>query len=899
MTVASSDADISDAGSPAPRRWPPLWWRRFQLLPRPLRVTTWIVVALALAMVAALLAGVMITRRSFPQTEGRVVVPGLGAEVDVVRDEHGIPQIYADTADDLFRAQGFVHAQERFFEMDVRRHATAGRLAEMFGEDAVETDVVVRTLGWRRVAERELPLLRPETRAALDAYAAGVNAYLEGRSLGEISLEYAVLDAGGLDHRPEPWTPVDSLAWLKAMAWDLRGNMDDEIARSLAVDAVGPRRAQQLFPQYPYADHDPIVTQGSVVDGVYEQDATAGGSREPLRPAPRYRQARERAALARAASAADRLPAWLGSGDGVGSNAWVVSGDLTDTGAPLLANDPHLGVGMPGVWMQVGLHCRERTSACPYDVAGFSFSGVPGVIIGHNADIAWGFTNLGPDVTDLYVEQVRGGSYRYDGQELPLRTRTERIKVRDGDDVAIEVRSTRHGPLLSDAGGDLGDRLREIGASASESAGASGTQGDPEYAVALAWTALQPSTTADAILALDRASDWDSFRTALSSFAAPGQNVVYADKDGQIGYQATGLIPIRKSGNDGRSPARGWRSEDDWTGEVVPYDALPHVLDPDEDFVVTANQAAVGTDYPYFLTDDWDRGYRSQRIRTLLEAAVGRGEQLDVEAMAAIQRDDLHPLAAVLVPVLLDVRLRGHYASDGQRLLADWDFTQPADGEGSAAAAYFSVVWRNLLALTFHDDLPEAAWPDGGQRWMAVVTDLLRRPTDPFWDDVETDERETRDDIIRAALVQARDELTVRQALDPGEWTWGELHELDLRSSTLGESGIAVVERLFNRGGWGAAGSGSAVAAFAWDAAEGYEVVTGPSMRMVVDLDDFDSSRWVSLTGVSGHAFHPHYTDQTDVLMRGDDLAWPFSQDAVDAAADDTLTLVPAPTTGG
>ncbi len=258
--------------------------------------------------------------------------------------------------------------------------------------------------------------------------------------------------------------------------------------------------------------------------------------------------------------------------------------------------------------------------------------------------------------------------------------------------------------------------------------------------------------------------------------------------------------------------------------------------------------------------------------------------------MSDLQLDDRHPIAAVLTPYLLEVRLRRGYYSDGQRLLADWDFTQPAD---SAAAAYFNVVWRNLLELTFHDELPEVLWPDGGQRWMAVVTELVRHPRDAFWDDVETDEVETRDQIVVAALRAARDELTSRQAVNADEWTWGGLHELKLRSSTLGESGISVVERLFNRGGWEVAGSGSAVDAFAWDAAEGYEVVTGPSMRMVVSLADFDASRWINLTGVSGHAFHPHYTDQTDLMVTGRTLPWAFSRDAVDAAGTDVLTLVP------
>ncbi|MGA8256106.1 MAG: penicillin acylase family protein [Nocardioides sp.] len=878
----------------APRRWPPVWWRRFRRLPRPLRISTYLVIGLVLALLVGLLAGVVVARRSFPQTSGTIAVPGLSAEVQVVRDQHGIPQIYADTTEDLMYAQGFVHAQERFFEMDVRRHATAGRLAELFGEDALETDVLVRTMGWRRVAEREVPLLDPDTRVALDAYAKGVNAYLDDRALSRISLEYAVLDVGGLDYRPEPWTPVDSLSWLKAMAWDLRGNMQDEIDRTLTIDALGPERAAELFPAYPYAEHEPIVSGGAVVDGVFEQDATDDDTRNPKRPAFAPGLLKPAlgvlGALSRLGQASGRMPAWLGRGDGVGSNSWVVSGEHTDTGSPLLANDPHLGVSGPGVWMQVGLHCTTVSEVCAYDVAGFSFSGVPGVIIGHNADIAWGFTNLGPDVTDLFVERIEGDEWRHAGELLPIRSRTEVIEVADGDDVTITVRGTRHGPLVSDVERVTPEVLDGVLGEVRDVAPVPRPPETDEYALALSWTALKPAPTADAILGLNRARDWHSFRAAVSEFAAPAQNIVYADREGHIGYQAPGNVPIRKSGNDGRLPVAGWRSENDWTDQYVPFDGLPSVVDPDEGFIVTANQAVTSPDYPYFLTDDWDRGYRSQRIRDVLTRLVDADEPVSLAQMSDLQLDDRHPIAAVLTPYLLDIRLRRGYFADGQRLLATWDLSQPAD---SAAAAYFNVVWRNLLKLTFHDELPEVLWPDGGQRWMGVVTELLQQPGNTFWDDVTTDEVETRDQMIGAALRAARNELTSRQAVNPDEWTWGGLHQLELRSSTLGESGIGWVERLFNRGGWEVAGSGSAVNAFAWDAAEGYQAVTGPSMRMVVSLADLDDSRWVNLTGVSGHVFHPHYTDQTDLMVSGRTLPWAFTRDAVDAAADDVLTLVP------
>lgn len=899
MTVTTSAEQTPEpAPDPTPaRRWPPLWWRRFRRLPAPVRGATYVAVALVLVLVVSTLAGVVLVRRSFPQTSGTIEVPGLAGRVDVVRDDRGIPQIYADTTEDLMFAQGFVHAQERFFEMDVRRHATAGRLAEMFGEDAVESDVLVRTMGWRTVAERELPRLAPDTRVALGAYADGVNAYLDDRGPTQISLEYAVLDAGGLDYTPEPWTAVDSLAWLKAMAWDLRGNMQDEIDRVGSIDAVGRTRAEQLFPSYSYDEHPPAVTQGKVVDGVFEQNATKNDTRLPTRvaPSPALDGAPVAGALdglSRLGRATGRMPAWLGRGDGLGSNAWVVSGEHTTTGAPLLANDPHLGTSVPGVWMQVGLHCRSVSADCPYDVAGFSFAGMPGVVIGHNADVAWGFTNLGADVTDLYVERVQGDTWRYAGEQRPLRTHEETIEVEGADDVTIEVRATRHGPIVSDADGAVGDQAADVAGRATvpRPEPAPGAAAE-DYVVSLAWTALKPSRTADAILALDRATDWTDFRDAVSTFAAPGQNMVYADRAGHVGYQATGLVPIRKSGNDGRLPSAGWRPENDWSGDYVPFDGLPSVLDPDEGFVVTANQAVVGNDYPYALTDDWDLGYRSDRIRQLVTDGIADGGTLSVDDLTAMQLDTRNPLGPVLTPYLLDARLPRGYYSAGQRLLRTWDFDQPAD---SAAAAYFNAVWKNLLALTFGDELPEDLWPDGGQRWVAVVSTLLEHPDDEFWDDVATDDRETRDDVVAQAMRDARDELTARQATSPDDWSWGGLHQLDLTSPRLGTLDSGVARRLFDRGGWDASGGSTAVDATAWDAAVGYAVTTAPSMRMVISLADLDDSRWVALTGVSGHAFHDHYTDQTDLWADGRTLPWLFTEDDVRDAGDDVLVLEPA-----
>lgn len=824
-----------------------------------------------LAMVAAAAFTVWSVRRPYPDYSGTVEVARLQGDVEIIRDEYGIPHIYADTAEDLFRAQGYVHAQDRFWEMDVRRHVGAGRLSELFGETSVESDAFLRTLGWRDVARQEFPLLAPPTRRYLRAYADGVNAWLAGRSGGDLGLAYTVIGLNGADTAPARWTPIDSLTWLKAMAWDLRSNMEDEIGRALTAGSIPPERVEQLYPEYPYDEHPPIVSDDYLPEGpVPELVGTDGATLD----------GRALSALVEAESAIAAVPPIVGTGEGIGSNSWVVDGSRTATGTPMLANDPHLEPAMPSIWYQIGLHCRAITDACPFDVTGFSFSSLPGVIIGHNDRIAWGLTNLAPDVTDLYLEQVEGDLYRVGDGWMPMETRTETIRVAGGNDVTITVRTTRHGPLLSDHSSEL----RDVGATAPVEVEADAPAPVDEYAVALRWTALDPGRTADALFMLNAARDWESFREAAAMFEVPAQNLVYADVNGNIGYQAPGKIPVREAG-DGRWPVPGWTGEYEWLG-YIPFEALPSVLNPDEGYIVTANQPVTSPEYPFLLTADFDYGQRAARLHDLLADAG----PLDADTMLAIQMDSRNPMAETLVPHLLALGDLGHYYGDGLELLRDWDYRQ---GPESAAAAYFNAVWRNLLRLTFHDELPESQWPAGGGRWFAVMEALLSEPDDPFWDDVGTDQVETRDQILRTAARDARDDMTRRQGKDPKKWAWGRLHALTLTERTVGDSGIGLVEALFNQGPVEVGGGSAIVQANGWFAMDGYETSWAPSMRMVVDLGDLDESRWIDLTGVSGHPYHEHYGDQTELWRTGRSLPMRSSKEAVRAAGVNSLLLVP------
>lgn len=814
--------------------------------------------------------GIWTVQRSFPQLAGELPVAGLEGEVTVSRDDAGIPTIEADSAHDLFQAQGFVHAQDRFWEMDFRRHVTSGRLSELFGEAMVGTDTFVRTLGWRVVAEEEVKLLDEQALGWYQAYADGVNAYLDSRSGADLSLEYAVLGLQNPGYTPEEWTPADSVAWLKAMAWDLRSNLEDEIDRALLATELTPEQVAEIYPPYPYADNPTIVPE----EGAVPTPASVG-SVVPFAPLTDGTVD----ALLELKDVLKSMPALLGrAGSDIGSNSWVVSGAHTASGKPLLANDPHLGPALPSVWYQMGLRCSTVSPECPFAVAGFSFSGMPGIIIGHNERIAWGFTNLGPDVADLYLEKISEDRVELDGILQPLVIREEVVKVAGGADVPIRIRSTARGPIVSGVSGEFGSIAGDYPPTAGLPQG--------RYELSLQWTALVPGRTPGAIFAVNRATDWQSFREGATLFDVPSQNLVYADVDGNIGYQAPGLIPARLSG-DGTVPQPGWSSSSGWAG-YLPFDSLPSLYNPPSGYIVTANNAVAANGTTPLLTKDWDAGYRAGRIVELIEESLAAGGGLTVDGMGAIQADNSNALAERTAPYLTALAASGN-ARLGKQLLEGWDFADDAD---SAQSAYFNIFWRNLLENSFAPKLPDATPPAGGSQWFQVVGSLLDQPDSAWWASPDDNVR-TRDDALTLALSEAWTEAEQLMGSNPDDWTWGELHTLTIRNGSFGESGIAPIEMLFNRGPYEVAGGSSVVNAVGWYAPEGYVVDWVPSMRQVVDLADLDASTWINLTGASGHAYHPNYVDQTPLWQKHETRAWPFSTDAVRQAARDTLTLVP------
>ncbi len=589
-----------------------------------------ILVILALAAGAA---AYVLPRQSFPQVSGQLQVRGLNAAVDVLRDANGVPHIYAANTHDLFFAQGYVHAQDRFWQMDFWRHVSSGRLSEMFGKGQLDTDKFLRSMNFMQIANQEWSSLPAADQAIFEAYAQGVNAYLSAHKGTAVSLEYAVLKLLAPDYNIEPWQPQESIAWPKMMAWDLGDNMDTEIENAILLKTLTPQQLAELNPPYP-ADN-PIIVPGF----------KAGAASAAAAPAPAYLQSAQlQGQFAAAHAALQSLQGVLGdTGADIGSNNWVIGGSRTASGKPLLANDMHLSEQMPSIWYEVHLECTNPGPDCPFNVMGFSFAGVPGVIAGHTNRVAWGFTNVGPDVQDLYIEKINPNNpnqYEYQGQWVDMELRPETFKIAGGSSVEQTVQVTRHGPLITGTYGALDGFSTSAGISLPD-----------HFAIALRWTALEPTQTIQALVELDQMQNWQDFRQAASHFAAPSQNMVYADVDGNIGYQTPGNIPIRPAGQDGLLPVPGWTGDTEWQG-YIPFEQLPNTYNPPQGYILTANNAVVDGSYPYAISRSWAYGFRAREIVDMIEKAPG---PITADYVKTIHGDDKNLNAASLVPVLQQV----------------------------------------------------------------------------------------------------------------------------------------------------------------------------------------------------------------------------------------------------
>ena len=901
------------------------------------RIRKWLIATVCGFVVLALVAGVALTvilRAPLPQYDGTITLAGPTDEVAVSRDGQGVPHIYASADRDLFFAQGYVQAQDRFFQMDVRRHLTAGRLSELVGEAGKESDVSIRTMGWRRVAEQEWELLSDEARGFYEAYAEGVNAYLKGKAPWQVANEYAVMGLNLPIGDIEPWSGVDSLSWIKAMSQGLSGAHESEAWRMKMLSKLGsPAAVEELIPpvdesarrpillddgsgnlrprsEYPVASPLPMPEQDAeAVDCPGPADGSAPDEAAPasgpdaeegaVATTPTAGMSGASGVLQEAQRALDAVPAVLGQGPNIGSNSFVVAGSHTASGKPIIGNDPHLDIDYPSVWSQVGLHCTEFDDDCTFDVEGFSFAGLPGVVIGRNPQLAWAFTNLQGDASDLVVEQNAGpDAYRRDGACLAYKTRTESFKVAGGEPFEVEVRESVHGPIVS----GLFAPDEDLG----QLPGATG-----DFSVALQWTALIPSRTAEAWFALNRATDAAGVAAVAALFADPAQNILFATADGDIGYQAPGLYPIRpikapadqqpsmahgpdNLGADGRWPRPGWDSGYDWQGFYAPQD-MPAALNPPDGIITPANQPVTPQDAgPYLGLGGYAHGYRSQQMYDYLADAVAQAP-LTLEQASQVMLLDHSPQADELAPALTDVELSSPRLGQLQKVLAAWYADGAHMATDSQGAAIMAAVYAHLAHAALSDELGDEYPTDP-----RLLGKLVAEPDNALWDDTTTPEVEDARTIIQRAWAEADADLTAQMGEDHGAWTWGGIHVKKPTHQLLGGEGLPwIARKYFNASPQPVGGAGDIPNA-TWfdpvvkDGRVDYQVISGASMRMSVDMADVDNARWVISSGSSGHPWSPHVNDQFEDWAEGRMRPWPFRRESVEAAASHTLRLRPA-----
>ncbi len=824
------------------------------------RIARVVLVLLGVLLLIGLIAGVygvVTARRPFPTTDGSLTIQGLQDKVDIYRDEWGVPSIYAQNQDDLFFAQGYVHAQDRFWQMEFWRHIGQGRVSEIVGEPGLDSDKFIRTVGWNRMAENTVEYYRaeaPEFYHILEVYSAGVNAYIE-ENRNNFSINRTIL---GLVNEPweiEPWEPIDTVSWGVVMAHDLSGNYGEELDRAELIKTLGEAEVASLLPLYPYDTRPVIAPTSEQVNELPEARLDGDTATAVLQTALQTVDwSRVNTNVIAAA------PHVLGEGSFVGSNNWVISGEHTDTGLPLLANDPHLSIQMPAIWYEVGLHAPD------YNVHGVSFAGVPGVIIGHNDHIAWGVTNVGPDVQDLFIEKINPSNpnqYEFMGEWVDMEVVEEVIKVNGGEDTTLQVRITRHGPIMNEVFDDQSDVL------------------------AFQWTASEPSRVLQSVVMLNTAENYDDFREALRYWDLPSQNFVYADVEGNIAYQMPGLVPIRKNGN-GLVPVPGWTGEYEWEG-WIPYEELPALFNPESGYIVTANHAVVDEDYPYLISLYWADGDRGQRIVDMIEAQIDGDGEITADDIAAIQFDNKLLLADSYIPLLDGLSSDDAQVQAALERLRGWDGQMLRD---SVPAALFAIFNREVTYRLLADEVGEENVGTVSNR--VFLHQISQQANATWWDNQVTDASETREQILLVALADTVAWFEENVGGDMNEWSWGKLHTATFTSSPLGESGIGLIEGIVNRGPFPADGSSSSVNANGWSWENPAGITGHPSMRMIQDLSNFDASRLILPTGQSGHPYHPHYDDQIQLWLDGEQHPMRYTRETVEETAVDHLVLQPA-----
>ena len=790
-----------------------------------MRLLLRLIAVIAILVVLAAAGAYLTLRQSLPKTSGEIRLAGLTAPAEILRDRYGIPHIFAASLEDASFALGYVHAQDRLWQMEMNRRIAAGRVAELVGAGALETDRFLRTLGVRRAAEANLRLLDAETRRLLEAYAAGVNAFLASAPV--LPIEFWLTGA-----RPEPWSPADSVGWVKMIAWDLGHNWRDELLRMRLSKTLPLARIQQFVAPYP-GETPPEIADLKELYGTLERNAV---------------------------QLADRIP----DNEGAGSNNWVVSGARSASGKPLLANDPHLGLTAPAVWYFAQL------SVPGLNVIGATLPGVPAVVLGRNDRIAWGMTNTGPDVQDLYIEKLdASGGYRAPEGVRPFEVIEETIRVKGAGPEKLRIRVSRHGPVISDV---------------SRTAQELSPRG---HVLAFAWTALaEDDRTMQAALKIARARNWEGFLAAARDFHSPQQNMVYADVEGDIGFIAAGRVPVRKPANDlkGLAPAPGWLAKYDWDG-TIPFEQLPRSHNPASGAVHTANQRITPPGYAHFISAEWQPPYRADRIQQLLDATPRH----TVQSFARMQGDVVSLPMRELLPRLTATRPRSEEARQALALLAKWDGTMAADRPEPLIAWGW---WRELTRALYADELGEAFRPNWRSRPIFVAK-VLSGEAAAWCDDVRTPVVETCEELLALSLEAALADLRKRYGDDMAAWRWGPAHAAHHEHRPFGRQ--PLLARLFNIRvpSPGDAFTVNVGRSNFFDEAQPFASRHAASLRAIYDLSDPEKSLYIHSGGQSGNLLSDHYNAFTEAWARGEYIAMRTERKILEAEPHHKLRLLP------
>ena len=813
------------------------------------RIVLWLLLILVLLVAGVVAYAYFIARAALPQLDGSIQVNGLSASVKVTRDQHGVPTIEAGTLEDLFFAQGFVTAQDRLWQMDITRRFDAGELSEVLGQDTLKIDREQRILGLRAAARKSLQTASPRDRSYFDAYARGVNAFIESHG-DRLPIEFRILK-----YRPKAWQAEDSIVIANGMVKELNYySFGDALAREKILAKLGPELTADLYVNRSWHDRPPTVMREDL--NQQNQDDSEDEDDEDDGPDNSVTQHRGGGAEIWAHRTFQNAREAVN-----GSNDWVVSGAHTVTGKPLLSNDMHLGHQMPNLWYEAHLTVNKSdTKSANLDVAGVTLPGMPYVIVGHNQRIAWGFTNVGPTVADAFIENFNEqGAYQAPKGWQQPEHRTEVIHVKGAPDVTVDVRITRHGPIITDI---LPAEARPV---------------------ALRWTLYDGLHTP--FFDIDTAQNWEDFRKAFSQLDAPGQNVVYADVDGNVGYQSTGHIPVRAAG-DGSLPVSGADDAHEWTGYIT-FDKLPSIYNPPSGVIATANGRIAPDHFPYSISVEWEAPWRTERIYHVLES----GRKFAATDMLALE-NDIHSendlFAAERFVYAVD-----HASKTSARAKQAADLMRNWDGRMSASSAAPTLAVRSAQELTrllleprlgpAPEDLEQQektlSWKTYSWEmrtvWLQNV--LLHQPK--RW---LPEKFPNYNELLAAAVEAAVSEPKAPQ--DLASWHWGSFNAVEIDHPVLGK--IPFLRRWAAPGVREQSGSGYTVKAVTHH--------HGPSERFTANLADLDQSTLNTVTGQGGNFLSPYYMDQWQAWYEGSTFPLPFTSQAVNAAAAHRLVLEPA-----